>query len=108
MGIGAGAPGVASILGLPALLYGESDLQRNINELGLLMGAVMLVMRFGLAVWLVWTAFRLAERNCLMALPLAGFVFFPFLLGQITHSPLIGFLIWLTVGLIMSMRSYPR
>ena len=47
MGIGAGAPGVARILNLPALIYGESDLQRNVNELGLLTGSAMLALRFG-------------------------------------------------------------
>ena len=100
MGIGAGAPGVARLLGLPALLYGESDLQRNINELGVLLGAMMLALRFGTVFWVVASSLKAAYHQHLIVLPLAGFVVFPFLMGQITHSPLIAFLVWLTLGLI--------
>lgn len=102
MGIGAGAPGVARILGLPALIYGESDLQRNVNELGVLLGSAMLALRFGMAGWLLWVAVRLARRGELLALPLAGFAFFPLFMGQITHSPLNAFSVWLVVGFVIS------
>jgi len=108
MGIGAGAPGVAGLLGLPSLIYGESDLQRNINELGLLLGSAMLALRFGLAAWMVLIAFRLARRGEVLALPLAGFAFFPFLMGQITHSPLIAFSVWLAAGIIFSLKDRPK
>jgi len=107
MGIGAGAPGVARMLGLPPLIYGESDLQRNVNELGLIMGSAMLALRFGLAAWIVWIAFRLARRGEVLALPLAGFAFFPFLMGQITHSPLNAFSVWLAAGVIFSLKDRP-
>lgn len=102
-GIGAGAPGVARILGLPALLYGESDLQRNVNELGLIAGIAMLILRFGISVWVIWIAYLFARRGEVIALPLAGFVSFPFFMGQITHSPLNAFIVWLTAGLIISL-----
>ena len=82
MGIGAGAPGVARILGLPALLYGESDLQRNVNELGVILGVVMLALRFGTAAWLVRRALRLARRRDVLALPLAGSLSSPFSWGR--------------------------
>lgn len=105
MGIGAGAPGVARMLGLPALLYGESDLQRNVNELGLLFGIVMLLLRFATAGWILWTALKAGLRGTIAALPLAGFAFFPFLMGQITHSPLNAFLVWLTAGFIYVFKN---
>jgi hypothetical protein len=103
-GIGAGAPGVARFLGLPPLIYGESDLQRNVNELGLVLGIAMLALRFATAGWIVLLAFRLARRGETMALPLAGFVFFPMFLDQITHSPLNAFLVWLFLGFILCLR----
>jgi len=108
MGIGAGATGVARMLGLPPLIYGESDLQRNVNELGLIMGSAMLALRFGLAAWIGWIAFRLARRGEVLALPLAGFAFFPFLMGQITHSPLNAFSVWLAAGIIFSLKDRPK
>ncbi len=104
-GIGAGAPGVARMLDLSALKFGESDTQRNINELGLIMGILMLALRFGTAAWLVIHALRLARRPELMALPLAGFCAYPIAFGQITHSPLSGFLVWLVAGLVIALYS---
>lgn len=104
MGIGAGAPGVARMLGLPSLIYGESDLQRNVNELGLILGVMMLTLRFALSAWIVRIAVRLAQKGQAMVLPLAGFAFFPLFQGQITHSPLNGFSVWLAVGFILSLR----
>jgi hypothetical protein len=102
-GIGAGAPGVARLLGLPAWVYGESDLQRNVNELGLLLGSAMLALRFGTATWIAWLAIRLTQKRQTLALPLAGFAFFPFLLGQITSSPIISFSAWLAFGITLSI-----
>jgi len=103
-GIGAGAPGVTQFLGLPPLIYGESDLQRNLNELGLILGLAMLTLRFATAGWIVWLAYRLAMRGEAMALPLAGFVCVPMLLGQITHSTLNGFMVWLVLGLVVALN----
>jgi hypothetical protein len=105
MGIGAGAPGVAQLLGLPSLVYGESDLQRNINELGLFLGIPMLMLRFGTAIWLVYLAIRISRRQGVEVLPLAGFTFLPLLMGQITHSPLSSFLVWICLGLILAIFS---
>lgn len=105
MGIGAGAPGVARMLNLPALIYGESDLQRNVNELGVLLGIAMLVLRFGTVGWILWSALKATLRGTRAALPLAGFAFFPFLMGQITHSPLNSFLVWLAAGFIYVFRN---
>ena len=104
MGIGAGAPGVARMLNLPALIYGESDLQRNINELGVLLGIVMLVLRFGTVAWILRSAQKATLRGAYAILPMAGFAFFPFLMGQITHSPLSAFSVWLSLGFILSLR----
>jgi hypothetical protein len=103
-GIGAGAPGVARFIGLPSLIYGESDLARNVNELGLLLGTAMLLLRLGLAAWLAVLAVRLAKRGVPMALPMVGFCLPNLIVGQITHSPLNAFLVWLFVGLVLAQR----
>lgn len=101
-GIGAGAPGVAALLGLPALIYGESDLQRNVNELGLLLGIAMLALRFGTAALLLAMAKRAAKAGIVLALPFAGFAALSIFMEQITHSTLNGYLVWLAIGLLIA------
>lgn len=103
-GIGAGAPGVARFIGVPPLTYGESDLQRNVNELGVFLGLVMLLLRMGMAVWLVLAALRIAQRGRVIVLPLAGFCLTPFVVGQITNSPIDAFLVWLFAGLVIANK----
>ena len=104
-GIGLGAPGVAKFLGLPALLYGEADTQRNINELGIILGSVFLLMRWVTSFWLLKQAIRLARNGVPMVLPLAGYVVLPLAIGQITHSPITGFLPWLFFGMFLAYRN---
>ena len=106
--IGAGAPGVARMLDLPALFLGEADTQRNVRELGILLGAAFLLLRWGTTAWMLILAFRLAMRKVVSALPLAGYVTVPLTLGQITHSPINAFLPWLSLGLIMALRNNLR
>lgn len=106
-GIGLGAPGVASFIGLPALSYGEGDLQRNLNELGLLAGLAMLALRFISSAWMLRLALRLAQKGNEIALPLAGYAFLPLAFGQITHSPLLAFLPWLFFGLTLALVKSP-
>jgi len=103
-GIGAGASGVANYLGLPPLIYGEADTQRNINELGLLLGSLFLILRWSTAIWLAITALNLARSGYLIVLPLTGFVMIPLFFGSITNSPLNSFLVWIFIGLILSMK----
>jgi hypothetical protein len=101
-GIGVGAPGVSAYLGLASLLYGEGDLQRNINELGVILGLPFVVLRFSTAAWLLNTSLWLARRGALTGLPLAGYAMLPIAMGSITNSPINGFLPWLLVGLLIS------
>ena len=103
VGIGAGASGVARFLGLPDLIYGEGDLLRNVNELGLFLGFPMLLLRFVTAIWIARIAFLAARRRRIWALPLAGFAFTFILMGPITHSPLNAFLVWLATGFVMAI-----
>lgn len=105
-GIGAGAPGVARFLGLEDLIYGELDLQRNINELGLLLGVLMLILRFYTAFWLTSTAFWLANREAEQILPLSAFVIVELLVGQITSSPIYAFQVWMIVGFLLSFTHW--
>ncbi|MDR9395516.1 MAG: hypothetical protein RI571_14575 [Roseovarius sp.] len=103
--IGAGAPGVARMLDLPALFLGEADTQRNVRELGVLLGGSFLLLRWGTTAWVLFLAFRLAVHKSIWALPLAGYVTVPLTLGQITHSPINAFLPWLSIGLIIALRN---
>lgn len=103
--IGAGAPGVARMLDLPALFLGEADTQRNVRELGVFLGGVLLLLRWGTAAWVLSLAFRLALRKSILALPFAGFLSVPLTLGQLTNSPINAFLPWLSLGLIIALRN---
>lgn len=102
-GMGAGAAGVARFIGVPPLAYGESDLQRNVNELGIILGTVMLILRATTAGWIALVALRLARRDVVIALPLAGFVLAPLVMGQVTHSPISGYNVWLFIGLVSAL-----
>ena len=104
-GIGSGASGVVRFLGLPQLLYGEADTQRNINELGIIFGSIFLIMRWLTSLWLLITAIKLARKGLPIVLPLAGFAAFPIAVGQITNSTIIAFLPWLFLGIILSCNS---
>ncbi|MBL8907749.1 MAG: hypothetical protein JNM20_13835 [Rhizobiales bacterium] len=103
-GIGIGAAGVTNYLGLPAMLYGEYDLERNANELGILLGTSFIVLRFTTAAWLAVTAVRLARAGVLAALPLAGYAIVPIAVGQLTNSPLLSFMPFLAVGLVIALQ----
>lgn len=107
-GIGVGAPGVAQFLGLSTLLQGEGDLERNVNELGLVFGPLLVLMRFGTAAWLALASVRLARRGNLSALPLAGYTAVEISIGQITNSPLSAFMPWVVAGLTMALINSGR
>lgn len=102
-GIGAGAPGVARFIGLQNLIFGEGDLERNFNELGIAFGFAMLLLRLATATYVALLAVRLAGRGDVFVLPLAGFFLQPILWGQITNSPLNAFLVWVFAGLVLCM-----
>ena len=96
-------PGIACFLGLPHLIYGEDNLLRNVDELGLFLGCPMLFLRFGAAIWIAWIASLAARGRQIWALSLAGFAFPFILMGPITHSPLNAFLVWLVAGFVMAI-----
>jgi hypothetical protein len=102
-GIGAGTPAISRFLNLQPLIYGEVDLERNINELGVVLGSTFLALRFAFAGFLVWIALQAARQGVLMALPIAGFACLQIAVGQITHSPLSGFQPWLFAGLVIAI-----
>lgn len=102
-GIGVGASGVAQFLGLNALALGESELERNLNELGLLFGSLFICLRILTTAWLAQLALRLGRRGYLMALPLTGFTLVPIAVGQMTHSVLYSFLPWICIGFVIAL-----
>jgi hypothetical protein len=104
-GIGAGASGVVRFLGLIPLLYGEADTERNINELGAILGSTFLLLRWFTSFWLLRTAMKLTRQGFPMALPLAGYVVLPLASGQITNSPINAFLPWVFVGIMLAYRN---
>lgn len=104
-GIGAGASGVASFLGLQSLIFGESDLERNINELGLIFGSILVILRWFTSFWVLKRALTLSRKRLFIPLPLAGFVILSFTVGQITFSSLLSFFPWLFFGIILACRN---
>lgn len=104
-GIGAGASGVARFLGLKNLVFGESDLGRNINELGIVFGSIFVFIRWFTSWWLIVNAIKLANKGMPMVLPLAGFVVVNIAVGQITHSPLMSFFPWVLFGMFLACRN---
>ncbi|SNT36819.1 oligosaccharide repeat unit polymerase [Tropicimonas sediminicola] len=103
-GMGAGTPGVANYLRLPNLFLGESDTQRNVNELGLILGPLFLLLRFTTAFWLGAMAVGLARRRDHSALPIAGFAMTSFAFGAVTNSTIEALLVWTAVGLVIAAR----
>jgi len=101
-GMGLGAPGVASRLGLPDLIYGESDLQRNINELGVIAGTFFILLRLITAYILSVVTIKLAKSGSLLYSPFLGCVFLNLTVGQITHTHSVSFPSWMLIGFILS------
>ena len=104
-GIGTGTPAIAGFVGLPSLEYGEGELQRVVNELGVLLGLAFVLLRFATVATLGLRAIVTARRGELAILPLAGYTAIPIAMGQITHSPISGFMPWLAVGLVLALVS---
>ena len=81
---------------------------RNVNELGIVNGLVMVLLRFGFAGYLLLVAFRAARAGHPEYLPLAGFAALGIAQAQITHSTLNGFQFWLVAGLVLSAARLPQ
>jgi hypothetical protein len=101
-GIGTGTPAMTRFLSAQPFQYGEGELPRNINELGIVLGLAFIAMRFVLATQLVLVALRLAKRGHLAVLPFAGLASVDIAVGQITTSSLSNFLPWFIVGIILA------
>jgi hypothetical protein len=106
-GIGLGTPALNRFLNRPQLEFGEGDLMRNVNELGIVNGLVMVALRFAFAGYLLLVAFRAARNGHPEYLPLAGFAALGIAQAQITHSTLNGFQFWLVAGLVLSAMRLP-
>jgi hypothetical protein len=101
-GIGLGAPSISRFLNRPELELGEADLQRNVNELGVVFGLLFVVLRFLFAAYLVIVSLRAARAGYPEFLPLAGFAALGISGAAITNSTLNGFPYWLGAGLILA------
>lgn len=101
-GIGRGSPATTRLTEEEHLLYGEEDLKRNVNELGLLLGLVFLGMRVHLAIELLRRALWAARRGQFAGLPLSGVGALMILALQITNSASASFVVWLSVGLVLA------
>jgi hypothetical protein len=104
-GIGSGASGVSRFLGLPPLLHGEADTQRNVNELGIALGTIFLFLRWFTSWYVLNRAIKLSRVGLPSVLPLSGFVAFSIATIQITNSPIIAFLPWLLLGMILAYEN---
>ena len=107
-GIGAGASGVALYLGYPALIFGENEFERTMNELGIVLGLGFVLLRWGTLV-VVFRRLVLARGSLATGgFAMLGFSSISFGAGQITHSPMIGFLPWLSLGLALAIAKQAK
>ena len=101
-GIGAGASGVARFLGFQTLACGESDLVRNINELGVIFGSIFIFLRWFTSWWVMLKAIKLTRKGMPIVLPLTGFLIISFSVGQLTFSPIVSFFPWVFLGIFLT------
>lgn len=101
-GIGRGTPSISAYLGEANLALGESDLSRNVNELGPAIGLWLVGLRYMFAFVLISLAFRAARLGDRWVLPFAGLAAIQIGVGQWTHSSANAFLPWLAVGLVLA------
>jgi hypothetical protein len=107
-GIATGTPAMSRFLDAAHLRYGESEMARVVNELGPLLGASFLALRWFTAAVLVAAAYRAARSGYPAALPLAGYAAVPIAIGQLTHSPLNAFQPWLIAGVVLAAAAVAR
>jgi hypothetical protein len=101
-GIGMGTVALMHFLNAQPFMYGEGELGRNINELGVVLGLVFIAMRFVLSTQLLLVASRVAKRGGLAVLPFAGFASLSIAVDQITASSVNAFLPWFVAGIILA------
>jgi len=101
-GIGLGTPAISRFFERPTLEFGESELMRNVYEIGPINGLMFVILRFSFAAYLLILSLRAARAGRLEFLPLAGFAALGIAQGQITHSTLNGFSYWLVTGLVLA------
>jgi hypothetical protein len=105
-GIGKGSTVVASLEDVDALGFGEDAQEREMNELGTIIGPVFLIGRALLTVAIVWVSFRSLRRGPSLAwllLPLAAIDAFSLTLDQATVQ---GFIV-VCVGLVFAASRRP-
>jgi hypothetical protein len=101
-GIGIGAPAVGRFLGRPPQEFGESDMMRNVNELGPVFGLMFVALRYGFGIYLVVISLRAARVGHPEFLPLGGLASLGITRTLITNSTLNGFPYWLVAGLVLA------
>ena len=101
-GIGVGTPAIGRLLDRQYLEFGESELMRNVYELGAINGLIMVFLRFAFAAHILIVALRSARAGNPEFLPLAGFAALGLAVAQITFSTLTGFLFWSAAGLVLA------
>jgi hypothetical protein len=103
-GIGVGTSTVAAWTGgVAGYVPAENEWERIVQELGLFLGLTVLMVRAAFVLALLVRAWQAATHGEPAALILLGFVAIVLLAGQITFSTIVGFLVWLYVGLVLAM-----
>lgn len=98
-GVGAGTNAVVRLTGKPVFWLGENELERVVNELGPVLGMFYLILRWGIAVWLVSWAWRKARRGDAAAMPAAALSAVWLQNTWMTFSTAVGYQVWLLVGI---------
>ncbi len=85
----------------------ENDWDRNIAELGPVIGGWFIAFRVLVAAWLVWCGFRAALWGYPGALVLAGYAGTSIAVAQITQHTVHAHLAWLAGGLVLALAGRP-
>lgn len=102
-GIGMASTGAsAALAGERGLTAGESDIDRNIAELGVLLGTPLLVLRYSFAIWLGLAALAAATRGRGEALIFAAYAVPQIAIGPVTAHTVYAHLAWMAAGLAMA------
>jgi hypothetical protein len=102
-GIGIATTGAAAVMtGDRALTLAENDWDRNLVELGLLGGSLLIILRVTFAIWLAKVSLRATRKGDAMALLLACFAVPTILVTPITMHTVYGHFAWFGAGLTMA------
>jgi len=105
VGMGRGAAAITALMvGRAGFVTGETEISRNLMELGLCIGTAFTIFRFGLAAFLLIAALRMAQRGDSLALLLSPVTIAPIVWGIMEMPTVQGFMIMATAFTLASLK----